>query len=93
MTSPNSQEIFDIVKRHLTEIVTEIDPAAVTREGNMKALGASSLDIVEVVSCSMRELRVRVPRSELSTLKDIGGLVDLLHVTRQAKDAKAAAGA
>jgi hypothetical protein len=39
----------------------------------------SSLDIVEVVSCSMRELKVRVPRSELAKLRDIGGLVDLLH--------------
>ena len=36
------------------------------------------LDIVEVVSCSMRELRVKVPRSELSKLTSIDGLVDLL---------------
>ena len=93
MTTPSSEEVFEIVKRHLTEIVTEIDPAVVTPEGNMKELGASSLDIVEVVSCSMRELRVRVPRSELSTLKDIGGLVDLLHRTKLAKDAEAGAGA
>jgi acyl carrier protein len=45
----------------------------------MKDLGANSLDIVEVVSLSMREIRVKVPRSELNKLTDIGGLVDLLH--------------
>jgi acyl carrier protein len=45
----------------------------------MKDLGASSLDLVEIVSLSMRELKVKVPRSELATLNNIGGLVDLLY--------------
>jgi acyl carrier protein len=45
----------------------------------MKALGVNSLDIVEVVSCTMRELRIKVPRAELSKLSNIDGLVDLLH--------------
>jgi acyl carrier protein len=83
MTQVSNEEVFEIVKTHLTEIVEEIDPATVTRDANMKALGASSLDIVEVVSCSMRQLRVRIPRAELSTLTNIGGLVDLLHATSQ----------
>ena len=87
MTQVSNEDVFEIVKSNLTEIVEEIDPTTVTREASMKALGASSLDIVEVVSCSMRQLRVRIPRSELSTLKDIGGLVDLLHTTVQAKAA------
>jgi len=87
MTQVSNEDVFEIVKSNLTEIVEEIDPTTVTRDASMKALGASSLDIVEVVSCSMRQLRVRIPRSELSTLKDIGGLVDLLHTTVQAKAA------
>jgi acyl carrier protein len=74
----SNEEVFDIVKKHLTTICTDVDPAKVTREVSMADLGATSLDIVEVVSCSMRELRVRVPRSELSKLKSIGGLVELL---------------
>ena len=83
--SISNEEVFDVVKKHLTDIVEEIDPALVTREASMKALGASSLDIVEVVSLSMRELRVRIPRAELSKLTNIGGLVDLLHATIQEK--------
>lgn len=84
-----NEEVFEIVKKHLTTICTEVDPSKVTREASMKDLGATSLDIVEVVSCSMRELKVRVPRSELSKISDIGGLVDLLVNTREAS-AKAA---
>ena len=49
----------------------------------MKDLGANSLDIVEVVSLSMRELKVKVPRSELAKLTDMGGLVDLLYSVSQ----------
>jgi acyl carrier protein len=72
------EEIFVIVRNHLCAIVETVDPVQVTRSGSMKELGASSLDMVEVVSCSMRELRVRVPRAELSKVRNIGELVDLL---------------
>lgn len=72
------EEILVVVRNHLCAIVETVDPAVVTRDVSMKDLGASSLDMVEVVSCSMRELRVRVPRAELSKVQNIGGLVDLL---------------
>ena len=75
----DNEQVFEIVKKHLCEIVEDVDPDTVVREASMKELGASSLDMVEVVSCAMRELRVRVPRAELSGLEDIGGLVNLLH--------------
>jgi acyl carrier protein len=78
-------DVFGVVSKHLTQIVEEIPASAVVRNASMKELGASSLDIVEVVSCSMRELRVRVPRDELAKLRDVGGLVDLLHETLQRK--------
>lgn len=77
----NEQEVFDVVRKHLTTIVPNIPREAVVREASMRELGASSLDIVEVVSCSMRELRVRVPRSELQGLKNIGDLVGLLQAS------------
>lgn len=90
MTACTNEDVFEVVKKHLREIVEEIPEDAVTRQASMKDLGASSLDIVEVVSCSMRELRVRVPRAELSKLKNIGGLVDLLHKTHEEKLQKSA---
>ena len=85
MSTYTNEDVFAVVRKHLTEIVDEIPAEMVTRDASMKELGASSLDIVEVVSCSMRELRVRVPRAELSNLTNIGGLVDLLHETVQGK--------
>lgn len=83
MTS--NEQVFDIVKKHLTTICTDVPPEKIVREVSMADIGATSLDIVEVVSCSMRELKVRVPRAELSKLSDIGGLVDLLHKQAEAR--------
>jgi len=58
--------------------VEGLDEKTVDPDKSMKELGANSLDIVEVVSRSMRELKVKVPRSELATLTNVNGLVDLL---------------
>jgi hypothetical protein len=45
----------------------------------MVRMGATSLDIVEVVSTSMRALKVKVPRAALGELKCLDDLVTLLH--------------
>ena len=71
--------IFAVVKKHMMQTVDGLNDGDISLEKSMKDMGANSLDIVEVVSLSMRELKVKVPRSELAKLTDIGGLVDLLH--------------
>ncbi len=37
----------------------------------MKDYGANSLDMIEVVSTSMRDLKIKVPRSELADINNI----------------------
>ncbi|WAS98207.1 phosphopantetheine-binding protein [Nannocystis punicea] len=82
-------DVLAVVKRHLVDTVEGIDVAQVDPAKSMKDLGANSLDIVEVVSCSMRELKVKIPRAELNKLTNINELVDLLHKTVQEKQAAA----
>jgi len=82
------EHILTVVKKHLMQTIDGLTEAQIDPTKSMKDLGANSLDIVEIVSVSMRELKVKVPRSELSKLTNIGGLVDLLHdVGAQAKSA------
>ena len=76
-------QILGVVKKHLLETVDELGESEVDPSLSMKDLGANSLDIVEVVSRSMRELRIKVPRSELSKLTSIDGLVDMFYATVQ----------
>ncbi len=79
------EKIFSIVKSNLLDILEDADEDAITPDKSMKELGANSLDIVEVVSTSMREVKVKIPRSELNTLTNIGQLVDALYAAANNK--------
>jgi len=79
--------IQSVVLKHLADSVEGLDTDNVDTAKSMKDLGANSLDIVEVVSCSMRELKVKVPRSQLAKLENIDQLVDLLEQVGNEKKA------
>jgi len=84
------EDILIVVKKHIRDISEDLTEEQINPAKSMKDLGINSLDIVEVVSCSMRELKVKVPRSELSKLTNINALVDLLHRVSIEKDAATA---
>jgi len=73
------EHIYSVVIKHLVDAVDDLDIATIDPAMSMKDMGANSLDIVEVVSRTMRELKIKVPRSELSKLSNLDGLVDLLY--------------
>jgi acyl carrier protein len=79
MAAPTKEEILKLIKQHLADNVEDMDEAAFDPSKSMKAMGANSLDIVEVVSCTMRYLKIKVPRAELAKLQNVNELVDLLH--------------
>ena len=81
------EKVLEIVKENLVDTIEELEGVEIDPARSMKDLGANSLDIVEVVSCSMRELKVKVPRAELNSLENIDQLVDLLHVVGSEKKA------
>jgi acyl carrier protein len=72
-------DVFSVVRKHLLDCVEDLDPSEINPALSMRDLGADSLDLVEVVSLSMRELQVKVPRTQLAKLHSIGELVDLLY--------------
>lgn len=71
-------EIDNTVRKYLARAL-DIDPGTIDTKLSMKDVGANSLDIVEVVSTTMRELEIRVPREELDLVTNIDGFIDLLH--------------
>jgi acyl carrier protein len=84
------EQVRSVVLDHLVQTVEELADAPIDTSQSMKALGANSLDIVEIVSCSMRELRIKVPRHELSELENVDQLIDLLVATAQARGSSSA---
>lgn len=66
-----------VIQKHLHKSVVSA-PAVIDPSRPFTDYGANSLDIVEIVSGTMRELKVRIPRTELSDIKNIDGLIDRL---------------
>ena len=80
-------EIFAVVKSHMISIIDEIDATTPIHEHDRMAdLGADSIDVVEVVSDSMRTLQVKVDRTKLDGAKNLAGLLDLLEEAVMSKN-------
>jgi acyl carrier protein len=73
----NREQIFAVVRGHIVQIVDGAKPEMIREDISLRDLGADSLQVVEIVSRSMKELRLKIPRTELSRAKNLGDLVDL----------------
>lgn len=72
-------EIIDVIKQNIVENLDDVEIDDIDPQRTMKDYGANSLDMIEVVSCSMRELNIKIPRSELADIKNIDELADKFH--------------
>lgn len=70
-------EIFDVVKDNFRLVVGELPEGGLAETSSMADYGADSLQIVEVVSRSMKQLKLKVKRTELSEARNLGDLIDL----------------
>jgi acyl carrier protein len=71
------KQILEVVLKHLRRNVDGLENVDIDPNRSMAEYNASSLDIVEVVSASMRELGIKIPRTRLAQVKNIQGLVDV----------------
>ncbi|MAG13736.1 MAG: acyl carrier protein [Spirochaetales bacterium] len=69
-------EIIDVIKKNIVENLDDVEVEEIDPQKTMKDYGANSLDMIEVVSCSMRELNIKIPRAELAEIKNIDDLAD-----------------
>jgi acyl carrier protein len=73
------EEILRMIRKHVAETLEGMEEISIDETRSLVDYGASSIDVVEIVSCSMRELRVKVPRQELLLLDTVGELADLFY--------------
>lgn len=72
----SKEEVIGVIERNLEQNLHDVDIETIESTSSMRDYGANSLDIIEVVSATMRELEIRVPRSELSQVENIDELAD-----------------
>jgi polyketide biosynthesis acyl carrier protein len=69
-------EVFAVLKKYIMEqLEDEVEESDIVINKSMLDLGANSLDIVEIVSNTMRELKIKIPRDELAKINTMDGLV------------------
>lgn len=69
-------QVLTVIEHHLRRAAIQMSADNIDPNKKLSDYGVNSLDIVEIVSGSMRELKVRIPRTELGDIKNINGLVD-----------------
>ena len=70
-------DILNTVKHHIKEILEDVDVDALDCDRSMKDYNANSLDVIEIISGAMRELKLKVPREELEEVRTVNQLVDV----------------
>ena len=71
------EQVFEVIKKNILANIEDITADEIKMSGSLKYYGANSLDMIEIVSTSMRELNIKVPRSELADLQNLEDLVNL----------------
>lgn len=69
-------KIIEVISKNIVENLDDLENETIDPKKSMKDYGANSLDMIEVVSCSMRELNIKVPRAELADIENIDQLAD-----------------
>lgn len=72
-------QVLEIVMQQVREVLPQVAAAEIRPEVSLRALGANSLDRMEVVSLTMQALSLRFPVRELAKVSNIGELADALH--------------
>lgn len=73
------EEVFEVLKSNiLDQLEDEVEENEIDIEKSMFDLGANSLDVVEIVTNTMRELKIKIPRDELADIQTMKGLVEAM---------------
>ena len=69
-------EILNVIEKHLIQSVDDVEPGEMDPQKKFIDYGVNSLDIVEIVSGAMRELKIKIPRTELTNIENIDHLAE-----------------
>ncbi len=71
------EDIFSVIKENAQVVLAGTQGKEIDETNSLRDFGADSLESVEVISRSMKQLNLKVPRAELRKLNNIKDLVDL----------------
>ena len=69
-------EVVSVIQKNVVEHLDDVEQEDLEFADSFRDFGANSLDMLEVVTASMREMSIKVPRAELAEVETIDGLAD-----------------
>ena len=75
----SKEEIFELVVKNTYEVIPDLEGHDIKPTDRLTDLGANSVDRAEIVTMTMEELNLQIPRVELFGAKNIGQLVEILN--------------
>jgi polyketide biosynthesis acyl carrier protein len=76
MTAYSWDEVLEVVRKNIYEVVPESDGRAIDLDDLLADLGANSVDRAEILTLSMEALSIAVPRSQMAGSSSVRELVD-----------------
>lgn len=72
-------KIFEIIKEKIQEVLPELDEGKITLDSELKALGANSVDRMEIIDETLLDLDIEnIPQSEFGDAKTIQGVISVI---------------
>lgn len=72
------QEVFEVIKRSIEEIVPDINSENLTMEDSLKEIGVNSVDRMDIIVTTLEELDLHKKMVQFGGLKNIGEIVDVI---------------
>lgn len=69
-------EVAQIIENNMIEHLDGIEQEDLEMAESFRDLGANSLDMLDIVTSTMRELEIKIPRSELAEIESVDQLTD-----------------
>ncbi len=71
------QEVFSVIQSNMRMIIPGMDGKEIAEEKSMRDFGADSLMMVEIVSRSMKQCKIKIPRAKLVPVTNLKELLDV----------------
>ncbi|NJI51642.1 acyl carrier protein [Bacillus subtilis] len=75
----DKQRIFEVLITNICEVLPELEGHRFEPEDQLVELGADSVDRAEIITMVLEDLSLKIPRIELSGVKNIGELAEVLY--------------
>lgn len=72
-------DVFEIIIRHVREVLPALDNHDFQFSDSLKALGANSIDRSEIIMMTLESMSVNIPLIEMAKAPNIGELAGIIH--------------